>query len=453
MKLHQAYKPLATAAVLAVLLSGCGGGSGSGESQSSSNETLDKNVKASISMAGWSLDMTPEFKTLVDGFEKEHPNIKINIKQYSADDYDKQLTADISSGSQPDVFPIKSLQKYYVYSQSKGMADLSDIAKGYEGDKNIDVSQYKMDDGKYYALPYRADAWVLFYNKDMFKKAGVSEPDGTWTWDDYTKAAEQLKQKLPEAGYDANSVYPIYQHTWQSVVQAFAQAQSGKEPKDNFFKGDYSYLKSYYKRALKWQDEKLTIDWNTASTNKVQYQPQFGTEKAAMMPMGTWYAAVLVEQQKNGQANKFEWGLAPVPQNPEVRNKSSKPITFGDPTGLAISSKTKGDQLKAAKEFVKWCAGEGGSKALANISTTPAYFSKSVTDVFFKVDGMAKDQLSEKTWRVHDTRPENPVGAATDTIQNVLKDTHSSIMTETKKVGPALDEAASNIKDQGVLDE
>ena len=79
----------------------------------------------------------------------------------------------------------------------------------------------------------------------------------------------------------------MYMHSWQAVVQSFAIAQSGKPASQTFLKADFSYMKPYYKRALAWQDDKLTIDWNTAFTNKVQYQPQFGTQKAAMMPMGT----------------------------------------------------------------------------------------------------------------------------------------------------------------------
>ncbi|MBT1178058.1 extracellular solute-binding protein [Bifidobacterium callimiconis] len=450
MKLNRVFKAVAVASVLGLALTGCGGGGDS--AASSGSDSFDKNAKTEITFAGWSLSSTPEFQTLADAFMAKYPNVKVNVKEYSADDYDKQLTADISSGSQPDVFPIKNLQKYYTYSQSGGLADLGDIANTYKSDKNIDISNYELD-GKYYAMPYRQDSWVLFYNKDMMEKAGVATPDGTWTWDDYTKAAEELKTKLPAAGYDANSVYPIYQHNWQSVVQAFALAQTGYKPDTNFFKAKFDYMKPFYQRALKWQDEKLTIDWNTSNTTSVQYQAQFGTQKAAMMPMGTWYAATLVKQQKSGDADQFTWGIAPIPQNPDSKTKSDKPVTFGDPTGLAVSSKATGQQLAAAKEFVKFCAGEGGAEALAKIATTPAYFSDNVAKTYFSVDGMATDDLTKQAWQEHDTKPENPVGEGSDTIISLLKDAHSSIMTETSSVNDALAKATQNIKDQGLVTE
>lgn len=444
----KALAAFAAVSTIAMLAAGCG--SSSSSSQQSAKSADSTNQKVTITFAGWSLDQTPEFKTLADGFHKAHPNITVKLKEYSADDYDKQLTADISAGAQPDVFPMKNLQKYYTYGhESGGLADLSSIANSYKGNKYINVSPYKLD-GKYYAMPYRADAWVLFYNKDMFKKAGVAEPNAKWTWDDYTKAAAELKKKLPAAGYDANSVYPMYQHNWQSVIQSFALAQSGKTAQQTFFKANFNYLKPYYKRALDWQEKGYTIDWNTSFTTKVQYQAQFGTQKAAMLPMGTWYAATLVSQQKSGDADKFEWGMAPIPQNPDTKLPST-PITFGDPTGLAVSSKDTGTKLAAAKEFVKWASGEGGSLALASIGTTPSYFSPKVQAKFFSADGMPQDELSKTAWSKHDTKAENPVGPGTDTIQSDLKDANSAIMTKSSSIDAALKDATDKIKSSGVL--
>ena len=438
---------VSSVAALAMALTACGGG-GAGDGDSTS-EAFDPNAKTTITFAGWSLKQSPEFEALANAFHESHPNVTVQVKEYSADDYDSQLIVDLSGGNAPSVFPIKNLQKYKTYAESEGLADLSDLAAEYDGDENIDVSNYELD-GKYFAMPYRQDSWVLFYNKDMFEKAGVAAPDGTWTWDDYTKAAEELKEKLPAAGYDANSVYPTYQHNWQSVVQGFALAQTGFDTENTFFKGDFDYLKSYYERALKWQDEGLTIDWNTSNSTKVQYQAQFGTQKAAMLPMGTWFAATLVSQQASGDAEDFQWGMAPIPQNPDEK-ASDKPVTFGDPTGLAVSSKIDGQKLAAAKEFVKWCSGEGGSKALAAIATTPAYFSDAVTDAYFSVDGMANDDLTKQAWQEHDTKPENPVGEGSDTIISLLKDAHSSIMTKTSSIDDALAAAKQNAIDQGAI--
>ena len=49
-------------------------------------------------------------------------------------------------------------------------------------------------DGKVYVLPRDiAPAGMLYYNKEMFKAAGIPYPDGSWTWD--FKERPELKEK------------------------------------------------------------------------------------------------------------------------------------------------------------------------------------------------------------------------------------------------------------------
>ena len=437
---------VSSVAALAMALTACGGG-GAGDGDSTS-EAFDPNAKTTITFAGWSLKQSPEFEALANAFHESHPNVTVQVKEYSADDYDSQLIVDLSGGNAPSVFPIKNLQKYYTYAkESEGLLDVTDIAQGFAGDANIDMSSYDLD-GRNYAIPYRQDSYVLFYNKTMFDKAGVATPDGTWTWDDFMNTAEELKDKLPAAGYDAGAVKPAYFHIPQAwpFNQAMALAQSDLKAEDTYFKGDYSYIKPFFERQLKIQQEGLALDFNTVSANKVQYQAQFGTQKAAMMPMGTWYVSTLVKQQKSGAAEQFEWGMAPVPQTQGVTSKTGNPITYGDPSGLAVSRSATEQQRAAAKEFVKWCAGEEGATVLAKIAATPAYFSSKVVDTYFQADGVPSDDLSKKAWREHDTRPENPVGASTDSIMSILKTAGSGALSGTQSIDEALADASKQVR-------
>ncbi|KAB8289571.1 ABC transporter substrate-binding protein [Bifidobacterium avesanii] len=436
----------ATAAITAALLALAGCGSGQGGA--SSAETFDPNAKTEITLGGWSLSTANnEFKTLADGFMKKYPNVTVTLKEYSADDFDKQMTTDLSGGNMPDAFPIKNLQKYYLYAKESGaLADLNSVAATYRDDKNIDISQYNID-GTYYALPYRQDLSVLFYNKTMFDKAGVAVPDGTWTWDDYMRTARELKQKLPAAGYDPASVYPTYHHsTWQAYGQAIATAQAGDA--DKFQAGDFDYMKDYYNNVfLPAQDEGLTISYNTANATKVQYAAQFDTEKAAMMLMDTWQVGGVITDAQTGNGDKFEWGIAPLPQN--ASNTSGTPVTYGDPTGFAVFENSSGQKRAAAMEFVKWAAGEEASALLAQTHSTPSYFSQKVIDTYFAAEGVPQDELSRTTWSKHTVKPENPVTAKTNEIQGNLKIAHSTIMTETGSVDAALAKASADTKQLG----
>ena len=433
---RRALSLAAASAAVALALTGCGAGG------PSTGTTADGKVE--LTMTGWNLSATPEFKTLTDGYMATHPNVTITLKEYSSDDYEKQLTVDLSGGQPADIITMKGMNKYYGYAQSGGLLNIADIAK--ELSPGLDSSIYDLN-GEYYSIPYRTDSWVIFYNKDMFKKAGVAEPKAGWTWDDYIKTGEQLKAGLAAAGYDANSVKASYMHNWQTVVQAFALAQVDGA---DYFSGDYTYMKKYYERALKMQDEDLTINYATSTASKVQYQAQFGSQKAAMLPMGSWYISTLVDQQKTGAAEKFDWGMVSVPQNPD-KSTPSVPETFGSSTGLSLSAKLSGAKLEAAKDFVKWACGEEGAMALAAITSTPAYSSDKVVEKFFSNAGIPTDEQSKDAWSEHKTTPDTPIGAGTAEIQSLLNTMHSAIMTGTKPIDQGLADGGREIQNSGAL--
>jgi multiple sugar transport system substrate-binding protein len=281
-----------TAASLA--LAGCGGGDEVPEASTFPTDNV------TITLAGWSLSTTPEFKTLADGFKALHPNVTVQLKEYDAAQYDTLMTADLSAGTAPDIITQKTFKNYYAYANGGALLDISDVAKKIPGT----AAAYTVD-GKTYGVAYRQDSWVLYYDKDLFDKAGVKDPDGTWTWDDYAKAAKDLTAGLKAAGSNATGAY---QHLWQSTLQGFALAQSKGA---DLTKPDYSWLKPYYTRALDLQASGAQPTFGTATTAKLTYQAQFGKQSAAMMMMGTWYVATLLAQTRARPAR-------PAPRSPSA---------------------------------------------------------------------------------------------------------------------------------------
>jgi multiple sugar transport system substrate-binding protein len=429
MKRHLAAV-LGGAAALSLILTGCGSGD---DSESSSGPIT-------LTLAGWSLSTTPEFKTLADGFHAGHPDVTVELKEYDATNYDTQMIADLAAGKAPDIYVQKNLKNFYTYQNGKQLLDVSDVA-GKLGDKVGGLNQYERD-GKTYAIPYRQDSWVLYYNKTLFAKAGVKTPDGSWTWDDYAAASKLLTTNLKAAGSKALG---DYQHTWQSTLQGFALAQSPGASLDG---GDYSYLKPYYTRALDLQTAGAQVKLGDATTNSLTYQAQFGKQSAAMMTIGTWYIATLLKQQASGEADKFEWGIAPAPQlTKATTGTSATPVTFGDPTGLGINPKINKNEVDAAKQFLAYAAGPDGAKALAGIGITPAD-TDAVKDSFFQLAGVPTDDLSKFTFATHDTKPENPVAATTTALQNILNDLHTAVLSGSKDVDTAIAEAQDRAKNE-----
>jgi len=422
-------------AISAFLLAAC---SNSGTSTPSGTAS-EGNQPVTLTLSGWSLSTTPEFQTLADGFHKAHPNVTVQLKEYDATNYDTLLTADLASGAAPDIITMKNVLHVATYVQGGALLEVSSVTlpSGISG-----ASAYVIG-GKPYAVPYRLDSWVLFYNKDLFKKAGVADPDGSWTWDDYMNAASRLKAGLKAAGSTAMAAY---EHTWQSLVQGFANAQS---PDANILDGKYAYLTPYYQRALQLQNEGAQPTFNTATANNLTYETEFGKQQAAMMLMGTWEAASLLAQQSAGTADTFNWGMAPAPQySAATAGTGSTPVTFGDPTGFAINAKIDPAKLTVAKEFLAYAASQDAAKSLAAIGITPALITPSVVSTFFAVKGMPTDSLSKFAWSTHLTKPENPTSANTATVQNILNSLNTAVMSGSQSIGAAIAAAQSSFSNQ-----
>lgn len=388
-----------------------------------------------ITVSGWSLAATPEFQTLADGFHAANPQYEVELVEYDAAEYNTLLTADLAAGAGPDVVTQKEVKYVPVLVDGGQLLDVSDI----EVPAELGGTESYQVDGVAYAVPYRMDSWVLFYNQDLYEAAGVAPPDGSWTWDDYVATLGELQAALPDG------TYPAYQHNWQSTVQGLANAQSGAD----ILAGDFAHLAGPYERTLAMQDNGLQIDYNTAVANQLTYQAEFGTQNAANMIMGTWYVATLIAQQASGDADEFAWGIAPAPQaTSDTAGTENTPVTFGDPTGFGINAAIDDDRLEAAKAFLAYAASEDAAASLAAIGITPALISDAVVEVYFAVDGAPTDDLSQFAWSTHETAPENPTSGDTAAIQGILGDLHTAVMSGSTSIDDAIADAEGRVADE-----
>ncbi|SDT28825.1 ABC transporter substrate-binding protein [Actinoplanes derwentensis] len=422
-------RSLAAVTALLLVLSGC---SSDGDSEDSG--------PISLSLAAWSLATTPEFQKLADGFKAAHPDIAVEVKEYDAKNYDTQMIADLAAGKAPDIYVQKNLKNFYTYQNGKQLLDVSDVAAKLSSDLG-GLSGYQVD-GKTWAIPYRADSWVLYYNKALFDKAGVKHPDGSWTWAEYAATAKELTTKLKAK---SDKALGTYQHTWQSTSQGPALAQTAGASLDS---GNFGFLKPYYETALDLQAAGAQVGLGDATTNSLTYQAQFGKQSTGMMIMGSWYIATLLSQQAKGDADTFDWGLAPMPQQTKATTgTSATPVTFGDPTGLGINPKISERKIQAAKDFLAYAASPEAAKALAGIGVTPADTASAV-DTIFALKGVPTDELSKFTFTAHDTKPENPVSQYTAPLQNILNDLHTAVLSGSKPIDAAITEAQDRAKNE-----
>jgi multiple sugar transport system substrate-binding protein len=168
-----------------------------------------------------------------------------------------------------------------------------------------------------------------------------------------------------------------------------------------------------------------------------------------MLLMGTWYIATLLKQRTTGDADTFEWGIAPAPQfDKSTTGTSATPVTFGDPTGLGINPKASKAKQAAAKAFLQYVVSADAGKALAGIGITPAQVDDAVSQTLFGLDGVPQDDLSKFAYAKHTIKAENPVSKHTAGLQNLLNDTHTAVMSTSKGLDEAITEAQARAKNE-----
>ncbi len=180
--------------VALVALAGCGGSSSSGDSSGGSGNTKPAPATINVWLAGLFATATPgtPYRDWVDAqttrFEKANPGSKVNITLLPAnnDQFSAKLQAAFTSGQVPDAMLIYSGGYTTPYIPSlKQLNPYIDANSGmYDSITNWDLSCANLNcengKGQIYGVPIDFGSYGLFYNKKLFKDAGVSTPPTTF---------------------------------------------------------------------------------------------------------------------------------------------------------------------------------------------------------------------------------------------------------------------------------
>jgi multiple sugar transport system substrate-binding protein len=131
---------------------------------------------------------------IVTDFNKVYPQIKVNVQVINWNDVDNNIATMVQNGQEPDIAQGSAdyagvTDKVYPTSQILSPETQANLLKGF-------ADQGKVN-GVEYGIPYTSSARALFYNKDLFAKAGISSPPATWA--DLKADADKLKASgVPE---------------------------------------------------------------------------------------------------------------------------------------------------------------------------------------------------------------------------------------------------------------
>lgn len=371
-------------------------------------------AETTLKVAGWDTTTTPYYTAIKEGFEAANSDITIEWVDLASQDYNVKASTMLAGGDTTDLYCVKELSDLQNWSKEGLIIPMDEMiaADGYDMSKyaGMDACYISMADGKQYALPFRADFWVMFYNKDLFDQAGIAYPTNDWTWDEYAVMAREITENT--------GAYGTHYHTWLSCVANWAVCGTGYTLAD----GKYENLKYFYELEQGFEDDGICMTYDELKASGLHYSGAFAQGNIAMMPMGYWYASTLIGYIKDGTAS-MNWGIAAVPHLDGVEAGAS----FGSPTGIAISAAS--ENKDAAWKFASWMCSEDGAKAIATTGTRPAYVSEAVAEVMASAEGFPTDETSKGALLPTSIALEWPIGEGVNEIKSIVNEEHSLIMT------------------------
>ncbi len=227
-------------------------------------------------------------------FIKDHPGVTIETESYPDQPWQEKVKLYATSGQLPDVM------KYWSFPTLLGpMVDSKLAAEFNKADfdqmgfipGSLEANMYG---GKLYGIPCTTDFWVIYYNKRLFKEAGVEVPA---TLDDLLASIPKFRARgIIPVSTDGKDAWPlcltIDNLTWRITGGPFDLVPNALARTAKYTEAPFVQSAKLFQDAVKaglFQDDLLTSDYN-ASRNL------FGQEKAAMFLMGSWEMGLATDQ-------------------------------------------------------------------------------------------------------------------------------------------------------------
>jgi multiple sugar transport system substrate-binding protein len=359
----------AFALTTALALVACGGGGDSKSStQSAAGSSTTSHEPVTITLwNGFTERELGVIKQAVADFHGSHPWITVKVVGGVNDD---KIIAAIRGGNAPDVAQSFTADNTGLFCSSGGWIDL----KPYMDKSKIDagmfpqaVQTYTEYQGKRCALPMLADTYGLYYNKDLFAKAGITSPPKTMS--ELTEAAKKLTVRDGDSfkvvGFDpAQGFYenapahygPLFGAAW---VDGDNKSVISKQP-------GWTEFMNWQKGLIDFYGFDKLRRWQAGAGDEFSAQNAFERGKLAMAIDGEYRTAFIKAEHP-----KLNYGTAPMPvadSHPELYGAG---YVTGNIVGIPKGAKNK----DAAWELVKYLTtDEHGlsvlSNGLRNVPTT-----------------------------------------------------------------------------------
>lgn len=365
------------------------------------------------------------YKTLIDEFNKEyegtyHATLTQIARSGDAGGYDDKVNAAITNGGLPDVFTVDGVAVAQ-YADANAIVPIGDYFKEDElADFNPSIIQQGTYNDELYTLGVMDSSVGVFYNKDMFEKAGI-EPataEKPWTLAQLEDAAKKLTTDDCYGitmSLDAKDETCIYFFLPLIYSQDSSVLDKDGETAEGFLNGDAT------KNVFNWIKDMADNGYVSATPA----ENSFELGQAAMALTGSWEPGNLAKYDIN-------WGLMPMP----VYDENSTPASACGSWTFAMSSNCSDEKKEGAAELIRFMTSTDASARMYEANAMPPARSSA----FEKIDAFNEEPLNVFSYQLQNTAKARPVSVYYPILSNQFATALQNVLTG-MEVDEALDQA------------
>ncbi|MFB6291424.1 MAG: sugar ABC transporter substrate-binding protein [Candidatus Bipolaricaulia bacterium] len=316
-----------------------------------------------LTFSDWHLTEPIWEQSLKEGiamFEAENPNINVELQYVSYGQKESKYATALEAGQGPDVFHLHGysarsfIERGYLYDVTKFIEQEGETWYGENFldpwfDKTLNLLQ---KNGKYYGLPGDFMPMVLFYNKELFKEAGLDPTKPPKTWEQFLDYAKKLTRdtdgdgKTDTWGFGTvGAISPGFELRFTPILFSHGGRYLTEDHKCSALNSDAA--KEAIQFFVNLEQKHGVIPPGVTSQNPGNVREQMAQKKVAMLLGSGWTAPIV-----NG-LNK-DWNAFEVLEAAPVPSKAGKDIDVTTTAWISvwmISANT--DNPKAAWKLLK----------------------------------------------------------------------------------------------------
>lgn len=289
-----------------------------------------------VNLTFWSLwDEKDVFDPIIDGYKQLRPNVNITYKKMTPTEYEQAVVEALAAGKGPDIWIMHNTwlprHQNKLTPMPEGFISIEDFS-----DSFVDVvSQDFVVDGQVYAIPLSVDTLALYYNKDLYNSAFITEPPAIW--EEFNEDVKKLTKvdsqgNISQSGAamgTANNIVRATDILSLLMLQNGTQMVNDDQDEATFNKSAVTATGEEYQPGL----DALIFYTDFANPRKTVYTwnptmffstDAFVAEKTAMM-MGYWY----LDETIRSKAPKLNYGIARMPQIKDTPKEVNYPNYWG----------------------------------------------------------------------------------------------------------------------------